>query len=46
MLAPELKNLHLDTSSHRTDVTQQLQAVEKELPAFLVILSPLSAPGY
>lgn len=32
----------LDTS--RTDVTQQLQAAEKELPAHLVILSPLSAP--
>lgn len=34
----------LDTS--RMDVTQQLQAAEKELPAHLVILSPLPAPGY
>lgn len=46
MLAPELKNLLLDTSSHRTDMTQQFQAAEKELPAQLVILSPFSAPGY
>ena len=46
MIASELKNLLLDTSSDRTDVTQQLQAAEKEPPALLVTFSPLSAPGY
>lgn len=36
----------LATCRYRADVTQQIQAAEKELPALFVILSPLSAPGH